>query len=330
MPDVSYKFSSAEASKYGVNEAIFIECLRFWLVKNRANGKHFYDGRTWTYNSRRALAEMFPFWTEKQVRTITEKLKRAGVLVSGNYNTNPYDRTAWYAFADEEKFLPARDKSICENAQMNLPNRANENARSGRPIPVILPVNNPPYNPPLGGQSAEADVSAVSQNSQKTKKAGISTSAEFDTFWNAYPRNCPRKTGKAQCWKFWKQNNLDSLLPAVIDALNAWKSCADWTKEGGKFICAPLVWLHKQAWLDGETAPSCDKNGSQGGFDVKSDRKPELDKWSFFSAKIRGFVIGGLKPHDEEIRICEEIADKYPDENLPRWNAERKEFVRHV
>ena len=52
---MQYSFDTKEAMEHGVNEAIIIANIRFWVQKNKANDKHFYEGRTWTYNSKTHL-----------------------------------------------------------------------------------------------------------------------------------------------------------------------------------------------------------------------------------------------------------------------------------
>ena len=37
------------AKEYGVNEAVILESMNYWVQKNKANGKHFYEGEYWTY-----------------------------------------------------------------------------------------------------------------------------------------------------------------------------------------------------------------------------------------------------------------------------------------
>lgn len=96
-----FQFDSELAKKYGVNEAIFIYNIFFWLTHNEANRKHFYEGRYWTYNSKTAFSELFPFWTYAQVKTIIKKLHDNSVLLTGNYNGNTWDRTTWYSLSDE-------------------------------------------------------------------------------------------------------------------------------------------------------------------------------------------------------------------------------------
>lgn len=113
--------------------------LDFWIQKNKSNGRHFYDGRWWTYNSAKAFTELFPFWTAKQVTRILGKLEDEGVIISGNYNTSAYDRTKWYAI-DYEIY---EGKSKTQSGENHLPVWANGNAGTGEPIPD----NNPNINP---------------------------------------------------------------------------------------------------------------------------------------------------------------------------------------
>lgn len=97
---MTYHFDADIAAIYGVDEAIMIQNLSFWIRKNEANGKHFHEGRYWTYNSIEAFTKLFPFWSSRQVRRVLKSLEDKGVIVTGNYNTSAYDRTTWYAFGD--------------------------------------------------------------------------------------------------------------------------------------------------------------------------------------------------------------------------------------
>lgn len=108
MTDVFYTFSISLAKKYGLEEAILLQNIIFWIAKNKANGKHQYDGRTWTYNSIKAFTELFPFWSERQIRRILKSLIQQGALIAGNYNKLPFDRTLWYALKDVAS-LPMRN-----------------------------------------------------------------------------------------------------------------------------------------------------------------------------------------------------------------------------
>jgi hypothetical protein len=130
---MDHSFDIDYAQKYGVEEAILIKNIQFWILKNKANSKHKHDGRTWTYNSISAFSELFPYFTEKQVRRIIESLKRQEIIITGNYNQSTYDRTLWYAFLDESIFL---------GSIIHLPKRENGLSEKGGPIPDIKPDSN--------------------------------------------------------------------------------------------------------------------------------------------------------------------------------------------
>lgn len=117
----SLSFDIQNAIDYGIDEAVMIQNFVFWLRKNLANKKHQHDGRTWTYNTQEAFTFLFPFWNKKQVWRILNSLVKQGVIIKGNYNHHAYDRTSWYAFQDEEKFLGSSTKDHQTLAKTNIP-----------------------------------------------------------------------------------------------------------------------------------------------------------------------------------------------------------------
>lgn len=88
------------AVQYGVDCAIMIWNFAYWIRHNEANKMHFYDGRTWTWNTLDAFTQLFPFWTKAQVRRILKSLQDNDVIVTGNYNEDATNRKTWYAFSD--------------------------------------------------------------------------------------------------------------------------------------------------------------------------------------------------------------------------------------
>ena len=97
---MEHHFNTEYALKYGIEEAIVINNLQFWITKNRANKKHFIENRTWTYNSYKAFSEIFPYWNEHKMKRILDSLVEKEILLRENYNKSGYDRTCWYAFKD--------------------------------------------------------------------------------------------------------------------------------------------------------------------------------------------------------------------------------------
>lgn len=118
------------ARQYGVNAAILLENIGYWIKRNEANRINFYDGNYWTFNSRRAYGEMFPYMSERQIETAFRKLIDAGVVITGRYNELAYDRTLWYA-------LTEKGKSILHFDGMEASKMSDGNQRYVSPIPDI-------------------------------------------------------------------------------------------------------------------------------------------------------------------------------------------------
>ena len=95
-----HHFNIETAKKYGVNKAILLYNLSYWLDHNKANkanvykykGKKYY----WTYNSARAFEELFPYFNKRSITRWLRELEEDGVIVSGEFNKTKYDRTKWY------------------------------------------------------------------------------------------------------------------------------------------------------------------------------------------------------------------------------------------
>lgn len=149
-----HTFDSQIAVEYGVNAAILLQNLHYWIEKNRANEVNFFDGKYWTYNSVKAFRELFPYMSTKAINTALAKLLEAGILVTGNYNQSAYDRTLWYAITE-------RGYSILTKSEIHLPKTENEFAEAEQPIPDNKPNSKP-------------DISNNSQKENEQKKKSSS------------------------------------------------------------------------------------------------------------------------------------------------------------
>jgi hypothetical protein len=99
------------AVKYGQEEAVILNSIIYWIKKNKENNRHFYDGRTWTYNSGTAFGKQFPFWSRRQIERIMKSLISQKAVITGQYNENPYDHTLWYALENETQFIGQYDST---------------------------------------------------------------------------------------------------------------------------------------------------------------------------------------------------------------------------
>ena len=131
---MEHHFNVEIAKEYGINQAIILNNLYYWISKNRANNKHFYDGNYWTYNSKKAFSELFPYLTERQIDYSLKKLIDDGLVIKGNYNKIAYDRTLWYA-------ITKKGYSILQNCKMEDTNMLNGIYENVEPIPYNKPNN---------------------------------------------------------------------------------------------------------------------------------------------------------------------------------------------
>jgi|SRR6185369_10558740 len=73
-------------------------------------------------------------------------------------------------------------------------------------------------------------------------------SPNFGRFWDAYPLR--RRVDRKACLALWQRKKLDREHLRIMAGLQAWKHCKDWTKDGGDFVPAPLVWLRNERWKE--------------------------------------------------------------------------------
>lgn len=143
VDNMNYHFSVKIAKEVGVDGAIMLENIHYWVVENKIRRNNIYDGESWTYNSKRAFSELFPFWSEKQIRRILDNLIRDDYLKTGTYNKSAYDRTLWYTLT--EKGWNLWNSNISPNGHIDTPEKSDDIspngpitlAQKGQPIPLI-------------------------------------------------------------------------------------------------------------------------------------------------------------------------------------------------
>lgn len=212
---MNHSFDIAVAKDVGVNAAVIFQNIAFWCEHSRANGTNYHDGAYWTYNSNKAFGELFPYLTSKAIRGALQKLIDADYIKTGNYNSQKYDRTLWYS-------LTKKGNSIFQKGQIEMPERANRNARKGEPIPDI----NPDINHDIKG-----------------------TQNGFDRFWAVYPR----RVSKEMAVRAWKKLKPDEGLIEVIMTDIEHRKEGEWKNQDIRYIPHPATYLNQRRWEDEQT-----------------------------------------------------------------------------
>jgi hypothetical protein len=150
-----HHFNILIAIDFDIETATFLNNMAHWLNKTIANRKNFYENTYWIYNSKAAFAEIFPYWTERQVRHILDKALANGLIISGNFNQTKYDRTLWYTFTDKafnyyptlqtqyQNAIESHINSTGQNCPIDRPPFSDSLDKSVQPIPDSNPDSNP-------------------------------------------------------------------------------------------------------------------------------------------------------------------------------------------
>ena len=164
------------AKAIGLNEAIVLQQVHYWITINKEANKHFYEGRYWVYNT---LADWhknnFAFWSFDTVKRTFAKLVKAKILITGNFNKDKRDRTKWYTI-DYEKLeeYVNRKSAKCTNAKVQ--NAPMEESKMHQPIPEnTTEITNRDYN---NNSSNDEEAVVVEKN---TVKASLCSSVEDDS-----------------------------------------------------------------------------------------------------------------------------------------------------
>jgi hypothetical protein len=109
------------AKKLGLNEAIILQQLHYWLKQNEDRQDHIVENRVWCYNSVKQWQESFPWWSENTIIRTFESLIRKGLVVKGNHNQHKFNKTCWYTIEYENLVELFRD-IYTHNQEIDIPN----------------------------------------------------------------------------------------------------------------------------------------------------------------------------------------------------------------
>lgn len=217
-----YHFDGDVCAQVGFPAAVLLYNIQHWLNKNEANEKHFYDGRYWTYNSMSAFAKLYPFLTERQVRTGLQNLEDAGYIVTGNYNKDTRDRTKWYALGDR---LHLTQKSNGSDTEVKCINETDSKHTDNKQIPPLSPTGEKPV------------------------------STKFEDWWKLLPAACRSRANKAKTQSMWKRKGCEAIADDITMKTKARfdrrSGDINWIKSHGKYVPGAHIILRDALW-DGE------------------------------------------------------------------------------
>lgn len=223
---MNHSFNVELAKRVGIPGAVFLHSLYFWIAKNQQDGRHFHDGRTWSFNTLNALLDVFPYWKRSQLHRLICKLRDSGLLLIGNYNKLPYDRTLWFALSDQALSILERQEPLQNrNMQGSKPGHHSSRNRditcpeSGTAIPDPYPDQNQISRGESEcasfsqGQAAPCEALPATQGSP----VEVDYADVFAATYRAYPRQEGRTGGEASYRAFLEGKKVINGLPHRLD-----------------------------------------------------------------------------------------------------------------
>lgn len=196
----------------------------FWRLVVKADDFGLY------YGNPRILASMcFPLDPpkEQKIRAWLNELVRADMV--GTY-TSDEDGKQYLKLMSWDKHQQQRAKKSKFPEPVSFDNACNQ--RKGNQVKSKVTVNE------NGNENGKRET-----GTRPTGAAG--TPPGFERFWSAYPR----RVGKQDALKAWRQLNPDEkLVDLIVAGVERWKTCGQWTKDGGAFICYPATFIRGRRW----------------------------------------------------------------------------------
>ena len=84
------------AVKIGLNEAIVLQQIQYWIKKYEKDPQHLLEGNIWIWNTIETWNEQFPFWSISTIKRIFKFLEEKKLIVAFQMNAVKHDHTKWY------------------------------------------------------------------------------------------------------------------------------------------------------------------------------------------------------------------------------------------
>lgn len=202
----------------GLNEAIVLQQIHYWMDINRKAKINFHDGRTWTYNTYESWQkDNFDFWSVATLKRIFKSLFNKGILLKGNYNLYKYDRKLWVSI-DYDKLDILLDEyndkikenveisTKCQNDTMSNSNIVSNCDYAKCQSDTMQSVN---LTPPIAETTTEITTEISFTTQSEDKPLVVNTNKEIIESKTHLLLDSQNKIKKANSW------NTDRLLKAI-------------------------------------------------------------------------------------------------------------------
>lgn len=282
LRSMEHHFNVELATLFGVEKAIIIHNLYFWINHNAKNKVHIHDGSVWTFNSSSAFAKLFPYIKERTISRYLVELEKSNIIITGNYNINSFDKTKWYAFSvpflsELEKLgYDITDIDICQNVQFDTHKMANGYTQNSEPIP---------YNKQADSKQEENEEERDKSLSKKKAKFDVYADlsyvdAEYADIWKEWLEykdaiNKQYKTQKGANMQYSSMIRMSDNNPVLANAIvkrsieMSWDGLSSLTDKQKKFFLSDRSpYYSNDICGKHDTKPSLPKGWEQERYDM--------------------------------------------------------------
>lgn len=220
---MTHNFNTTLAERYGIEAAILIEHIYWWIHKNDCEEveEMIHEGKVWCRSTAKGFAKYIPYMKPDKIWRVLRKLE-GHVLVVGNFNKKALNQTLWYTFTDEfKKELKQLNYDFENFKNANLKNEKSYNSIINNPI------------------NKEDD---IIEDKKKLSNDNSKEGLDFDSFYKLYPLKRSRKAAEKAWGKLSVKDKKEAIkkLPAYI---------ADCYMQKRKFQY-PATYLNGATWND--------------------------------------------------------------------------------
>lgn len=276
---MNHSFNVHLAELYGVEESIILSHLSYWVHLNKANDRNFHEGRYWTYNSAKAFAEIFPYWSAKKIWRLLDSLESDGLIVSGHFGEKAMDRTKWYSVRED-----IFDQCIFQKRKMEVPEvenvaRIDSTSSSSVGLTDLNTDRNTEKvaNAPKSEQTKDLfdNPETSSEPPASVTKRALEACAE--RIYSEYPKKAAKPAAIKAICKALKTTRYDSVLKATI------AFAQEMRHTEMQYIPHPATWFNQERYKDDPETWRRKEQPSKGlppGYIYKSGNQPTLPKYS--------------------------------------------------
>jgi hypothetical protein len=129
--DDTLTFSKRLAVKIGLNEALFLQQLHYWLQRS----DNIKDGFAWVYNTCAQWQEQLPFFSDSTIKRTIKSLKEKGLIIVSSYNKAAFDHTKWYRI-DYDQLNDILNEIIEDENRINDQVKMNQSVNEDKISPI--------------------------------------------------------------------------------------------------------------------------------------------------------------------------------------------------